>query len=108
GANALLEVFSHLQKFVNNDWRAGKSLEHAQLSALDALGDFNFAFASKQRNSSHLAQIHADGIVGFFQSAGREIEFYILAGFSFFFELFIERGGGKLWSLQHIDSLRTN
>ncbi len=108
GADAFLEVFAHRQQFVNDDRRAGKRLQHSQLPALDALGDFNFAFARKQRNSPHLAQIHADGVVGFFESAGREVEFDILAGFSFFFELFIERGGGKLGSLQHIDSLRTN
>jgi len=77
------------------------------LAALDALGDFNFAFAGKQWDCSHLAQIHADGIVSFFQGAWGEIEFDVLANF-IFVELFIERRGGKFRSLQHIDSLRTN
>ena len=107
GADALFEVFAHRQQFVDDDRRARKRLQNAQLSALNALGDFNFAFAGKQRNRSHLAQIHADGIVGFFQSTGGEVEFDVLASFVFV-ELFVERGGGKLRSLQHIDSLRTN
>src|SRR4029077_13353805 len=38
---------------------------------------------------------------------GGEGEFDVLARFSLFFELFIESGGGKFGSLQHIDSLRT-
>src|SRR6202042_415361 len=82
-------------------------LQNAQLSTLNALGDFNFAFAREQRNSAHLAQIHADGVVSFFQGAWGEIEFDVFANF-IFVELFVERRGGKLWSLQHIDSLRTN
>ena len=77
------------------------------MSALDALGNFNFAFTRKQRDRSHLAQIHADGIISFFQGAWGEIEFDVLANF-IFVKLFIERRGGKLGSLQHIDSLRTN
>ena len=108
GADALLEVLAHRQQFVDDDRRARERFQHPQLPALDALGDFHFAFARKQRHSSHLAQIHADGVVGFFESAGREVEFDVLAGFSFFFELLIERGGGKFGSLQHVDSLRTN
>ena len=108
GADALLEVLAHRQQFVDDNRRPRERFQHPQLPALDALGDFHFAFAREQRHSSHLAQIHADGVVGFFESAGREVEFDVLAGFSFFFELLIERGGGKFRSLQHIDALRTN
>ncbi len=108
GADALLEVLAHRQQFVNDNRRPRERFQHAQLPALDALGDFYFAFAREQRNSSHLAQIHADGVVGFFQSAGSEVEFDVLADFSFFFEFLVERGGGKFRSLEHIDALRTN
>ena len=108
GADALLEVLAHRQQFVNDNRRPRERFQHPQLPALDALGDFHFAFAREQRHRPHLAQIHADGVVGFFQSAGSEVEFDVLADFSFFFELLIERGGGKFRSLQHIDSLRTN
>ena len=106
-AHALLEVLAHGQQFADHDGRARQRLEHADLAALDALGDFHFAFAREQRHGSHLAQIHADGIVGFFQSAGGEVEFDVLAFFGFV-EFFIERGGRQLGAFQHVDALRTN
>ena len=70
GADAFFEVLAEGEEFANHDGRARKRLQYAVLAALDALGDFDFAFARKQRHGSHLAQIHADGIIGFFQSAG--------------------------------------
>jgi len=70
GAHALFQVVAHREKFVNDDRRARESFEHAQLPPLNALGDFNFALARKQRHSPHFPQIHADGVVGFFQCAG--------------------------------------
>ena len=48
--------------------------QHRQLAALDALGDFDFTVARQQRNGSHFAQVHADGIVGLFECAWSEIE----------------------------------
>src|SRR5208283_1355648 len=105
GAHTFFEVFAHRQQFVNHDRRSRKRLEHADLAALDALGDFHFAFAGQQGNGSHFAQIHADGIVGFFESPGSEVEFDILALFAFI-ELLIERGGGQFRALQHVDALR--
>ena len=107
GAHALLQVFAHREQFMDDDRRAGERLEHAQLAALDALGDFYFAFAREQRNGSHLAQIHADGIVGLFERAGSEVEFNVLALFAFF-ELLIERGGRQLGAFEHVDALRAN
>ena len=68
-ADALLEVLAQSEEFTNHNRRARKRLQNAVLAPLDALSDFNFAFARKQGNSSHLAEIHADGVVGFFQSA---------------------------------------
>ncbi len=70
GADTLLEVLAQGEEFTDHDRRARKRLQNAVLAALDSLGDFNFAFAGEQRDGSHLAQIHADGIIGFFQSAG--------------------------------------
>ena len=108
GADALLEVFAHRQQFIDDDGRARQRLQNPQLPALNALGDFHFAFARKQRHCPHLPQIHADGVVGFFQSAGSEVEFDVLAGF-FIIEFLIERGGGgQLRPLQHVDALRAN
>ena len=108
GADAFFEVVAHREQFVNHDRRARKRLEHAQLSPLNALGDFHFAFARKQRNRPHLAQIHADRVVGFFQGAGGEVEFDVFGAFFSFFEFLIERGGRHFRAFQHIDSLRTN
>ena len=107
GAHTFLEVFAHGQQFVNHDGRPGQRLEHAQLAALDALGDFHFAFAREQGHGSHLAQVHADGIVGFFQRAGSEVEFDVLALFAFF-EFLIERGGRQFRAFQHVDALRAD
>ena len=107
GADTLLEIFAQPQQFVDHDGRTGERLQNADLPALDPLGDFNFAFAGEQRNGPHLAQVHADGVVGFFEGAGSEVEFDVFAGFVFV-ELLVERGGGKLRPLEHIDALRAN
>ena len=50
------------------------------LPLLDALGDCDFALAREQRHRAHLAQVHADGIVGLVERAGREVE---LGAFAF-------------------------
>src|ERR1700722_10544137 len=108
-AHALFEVFAHGQQFPDDDGRPRQGLEHADLTALDALGDFHFAFAREQRHGPHLTQIHADGVVGFFQSSGGEVEFDVLGAFFSILEFFIERGGGRrLRAFQNVDSLRTN
>ena len=60
-----------------------------------------------KRHGAHLAQIHADGIVGLFQSAGGEVEFDVLALLGFV-EFFIERGGRQLGAFQHVDALRAD
>ncbi len=75
------------------------------MAALDALGNFNFAFAREQRNRAHLAQIHADRVISFFQRAGREIEFHILAGFNVCVELLVT---WDLGPFEHIDALRAD
>ncbi len=102
GAHAALQVLADGDDFADDDRRARQRLEHAQLATLNALGDFNFAFAREQRNRAHLAQIHADGIVGFFQRAGRQIKFNVLAGFHLTSNFLSDR---HLGPLQHIDAL---
>jgi len=71
---------------------------------LDALGDFDFTFAGEQGNSAHLAEIHADGVVGLLESAGREVELYVVRFFSGFGLVFIA-ATGALFAGQDIDAL---
>ena len=104
GAHAALEVFAHGDDLANDDRRTRQRLEHAQLAALDALGDFDFAFAREQRNGAHLAQVHADGIVGFFQRAGREVELDVFAGFHVALVELVE-SAGRLRTFEDIDAL---
>ena len=107
GAHAALEVLAHGDDLADDDGRARQRFEHAQLSALDALGDFDFAFAGEQRHRAHLAQIHADGIVGFLQRAGREIELDVFAGLDVALVELVERAR-RLGAFEHINALRAN
>src|SRR5579862_746932 len=107
-ANVLLEVFAQGEQFADHDGRSRERLEHTDLTAFNALGDFHFAFAREQGHGSHLAQIHADGIVGFFQSSGSEVEFDVLP-FFVIFEFFIESSSGRQFgAFQDVDALRAN
>ncbi len=105
GAHTFLKVFAHRQQFVDDDRRAGERFEHANLATLDPLSDFHFAFAREEGHGSHLAQIHANGVVGFFERAGSEVELNVVTLFAFF-KLFIERGGRQLGAFEHINALR--
>ena len=97
-----LQVLAQGENFANHDGRARKRLEHAHLPALDALGDFNFAFARKQRHRAHLAQVHAHRVVGFFERAGRQIKFNVFA----FFDVFkLLLGRQSFGAFQDIDAL---
>ena len=107
GAHAALEVVADGDDLADHDGRARQRLQNAQLAALDALGDFHFAFAREQRDRAHLAQVHADGVVGLFQRARREVEFDVLARFQLGIELLIE-GAGHLRPFEHIDALRAD
>ncbi len=104
GTHAALQVFADGDDLADDDGRTRQRLQHAQLAALDALGDFYFAFARQQRHRPHLAQIHADRVVGFFQSAGREVELHVLAGFDLF-ELLV---APHLGSFEHVNTLRAD
>ncbi len=81
GAHAALQVVADGDDLADDDGRARKRLQNAQLAALDALGDFDFAFAGEQRHRAHLPEIHSDGVVGFLERAGREVQLHVLAGF---------------------------
>ena len=81
-ADAAAQVFAETDDLADDDGRARDGLHDAELSALDALGDFDFALAGEQRNGAHLAEVHADGVVGLLERAGREVEFYVVGLFS--------------------------
>ena len=81
----------HGQNFANHQSRAGDGFAYGGLTALDALGEFDFAFAREQRHRSHFAQVHAHRIVGLVVEFLNEIEF---AGFFGFLNFFVELGFG--------------
>src|SRR5689334_19717876 len=62
--NAALQVLADRNDLANDDWRTRQRFQYTKLPALDALGDLDFAFTREQRHRAHLAQIHADGVVG--------------------------------------------
>ncbi len=99
-AHAALQVFAERHDLANHDGRTGNGLEHAVLAALDALGDFDFAFARQQRNGAHFAQVHAHRVVGLFQRAGGQVELNVLALFQF--EILV---GAELRAVEQIDAL---
>ena len=79
-AGAVAQILADLEKLLEDQGRARDGLQHEQLAPLDALGNRNFTFAGKQGHRAHLAQIHADGIVGFFKRARSEIEVAVFRG----------------------------
>jgi hypothetical protein len=109
GADTPLQVLSDSDDLPNDDGRARKRLEHPELPALDALGDFHFALAREQRDGTHFPQVHADRIVGLLQGAGRKVEFDVFAGLDFLLELLAQIRRGQLGlPLKHIDALRAD
>src|SRR5277367_6134244 len=70
----LAQIVAHRNQFLDDDRRARDGLHHDELAALDALGDGDFAFAGEQRDGAHLAQVHANGVVGFFERARSQIQ----------------------------------
>ena len=79
GARAGLQLIAHRDDHLGDRGRPRDRLDDGELAALDAAGDFDFAFAGEQRHGAHLAQVHADGIVGLVERAGREVELHLLA-----------------------------
>ena len=80
GALAGAQLIAHADHRLGDRGHARDRLDHRELAALDAAGDLDFAFAREQRHGAHLAQVHADGIVGLVERAGRQVE---LGAFAF-------------------------
>ncbi len=81
-ADAAAQVFAETDDLADDDGRARDGLHDAELSAFDALGDFDFALAGEQGNGAHLAEVHADGVVGLLEGSGREVELYVVGLFA--------------------------
>ena len=81
-ADAAAEVFAEGDDLADDDGRAGDGLHDADLAALDALGDLDFALAGEQGDGAHLAQVHADGVVGLLEGAGGEVELDVVGLFA--------------------------
>ena len=80
GALAGAQLLAHVDDRARDGRRARDRLDDGQLAALDALGDLDLALAREQRHGAHLAQVHADGVVGLVERARREIELRLVAG----------------------------
>ena len=65
---------AHADDGLGDRRHARDRLDDRELALLDALGDGDLALAGEQRHRAHLAQVHADGIVGLVERAGREVE----------------------------------
>ena len=98
GARAGAEIFADLEQLFQDQRSARDGFQDEELAALDTLGDGNFTFARQQRNRAHFAQIHANGIVGFFESARTEVEIAVFGSDFFLYYDFCtigSIGGGK-------------
>ena len=67
--------------FLEIERRARDRFDDRQLAALDAARDLDFALAREQRHRAHLAQVHADRVVGLVERARREVELELLGPF---------------------------
>ena len=83
-ADAAAQIFAETDDLANDDGRARDGLHDAELAAFDALGDLNFTFAGEQRDGAHLAEVHADGVVGLLELAGGEVELDVFGLFTGF------------------------
>ena len=67
--------------FLAIERRARDRFDDRQLAALDAARDLDFALAREQRHRAHLAQVHADRVVGLVERARRQVELELLGPF---------------------------
>ena len=74
----VLELIAHRHDRAGDRWRAGDRLDDRQLAALDALGDLDFAFSREEGDRAHLAQVHANGVVGLVERAWGQVELELL------------------------------
>ena len=78
GAVAGVQLIAEVDDLLGDQRRARNRLDDRELAALDAPRDLDLALAGEQRDGAHLAQIHADRVVGLVERAGREIELELL------------------------------
>ena len=87
-----------LEDLFEDDAVLGERLVDLALALFDALGDVDFALTVEKLDRSHLAQIHADGVVGLVDDAaggGDDVglDFFALVDF-FFFDRAVDGGDG--------------
>src|SRR6267378_3550158 len=63
-ALAGVQLIAEQDHFLRDERRSRNRLDDGELSALDPPRDLDFAFAREQRHRAHLAQVHADRVVG--------------------------------------------
>ena len=80
---AFLELVGHIDDYALYQGGAADGLLHAQLTAFHAAREIDLTFASEERNGTHLAEVHADGIVGVdgLFNRGRVKEVGFMSGF---------------------------
>ncbi len=104
-ADAAAQVFAEADDLADDDGRPGDGLHDAELPALDAFGDFDLALAGEQGNGSHLAEVHADGVVGFFEGSGGEVELDVVGLFTGFGLVLLAVAGELAFSGEDVDAL---
>src|SRR6185436_9664296 len=77
-----VQLVAQQDDLLGDERRPRDRLDDRQLAPLDAAGDFDFAFAREEGDRAHLAQVHADGVVGLVEGARREIELDLLGAFT--------------------------
>ena len=102
GALAGAQLIAHADHRLGDRRHARDRLDHRELAALDAAGDLDFAFAREQRHGAHLAQVHADGIVGLVERARRQVE---LGAFAFRTFLALDAFAFELVALFRVDQV---
>ena len=107
-ANATAQVFAETDDLSNDDGRSRDGLHDAHLAALDALGDFDFALAGEQGDGAHLAEVHADGVVGLLEGSGREVELYVVGLFAGFGLVLVAVACELGFAGQDVDALRVD
>ena len=76
--SSFLSCIAHRHDRAGDRRRAGDRLDHGELAALDALGNFDLALAGEERDRAHLAEVHPDRVVGLVERAGGQVELELL------------------------------
>src|SRR6185437_6005743 len=89
------DLFADLQNLLGDQRRTGEGFAHAIMPALVSLRELDFAFARKQRDGPHFAQIHANRIVRLIAEILGEFKVGKIVGVIRFAEL---------WLLENLDA----